>query len=403
MKKVFSFTFLLLLLFLVFQFFINFLKTEHNVMYVLNIDEKMYEITESYKKTSSADYYFFEVNYNGSEFLFEVDNFFNKQKQVIEDINSYVENDLICLSLVYTNGDESNLLCSKEGALYSPYSLIDQYELTSSIVKSSIFAEESEEFITKKFTINKDYLYKNEILLLYNYKHILKYYGEFTESLIFSLYDNYQNTLGVLVDKYYVIPKYTSKPEFSLYLAFDVETGIIREMTPPNVISKQSYVMGVYEDKVYIFDKSNLAQYVIDPYAKTVELIGSIDKNGVVLRNNVLEEVSVYEISKDELIFEKGYDDYKELEYDQIFEFEKYSIYVKENNFYKVYKNYLNKPIFLFSTSNFKEVKAIGDKIYYIVDDTLYRYDENGIYPIVKNEEFKYNYLNIYDVYFVEE
>ena len=43
------------------------------------------------------------------------------------------------------------------------------------------------------------------------------------------------------------------------------------------------------------------------------------------------------------------------------------------------------------------------DGIYYIKEDTLYKYNEYGIVDLIKREEFKYNSKNIFDVYIKED
>ena len=62
----------------------------------------------------------------------------------------------------------------------------------------------------------------------------------------------------------------------------------------------------------------------------------------------------------------------------------------------KFYDNCFSK---MESDTYAKEVKVKNDRIYFIADDYLYRYDEYGITSLVKREEFKYNFNNIYDVY----
>lgn len=402
MKKVFIFTIVFCILFLIFQFLINYLKVEHNISYILDVDGNKYSVLEIYSKHEDIDYYFFEIGYNGTTFLFEKDNTFNKQQEVIKKINKFEEDDLLCMSLKYIDNTESPVLCSIDGMLYSSYSVKDKYDLSSFVKKSEVFASKSEELKAEDAYIYKDFLYPSEKLLIYNYKTVLKFSDGILDRLQFSLYDNYENKLGVLVGKYYVIPKYTSKPDFSLYLAFDLENGSIRELELKENISKQSYVMGVYEKKIYLFDKSNMVQYAIDPYEKKVEVVGNVDKDGVILKNGTLENINVYDLLEEKK-FEYDIKGFDKVDYDNIFVSDKFAIYIKGNTFYKVYKNYSDKPIMLFDINNFMEVRVINDKIYYIIGDTLFRYDENGVYPIVKREEFKYNNLNIYDIYFWEE
>ena len=404
LKKVISISFFFFFFILGFQLFIIYLKTEHEINYMIENNYGLFYINESYEKINEKDYYFFDINFNDVNYLFQSDNYFNKQKEVIKDIEVFNSDNISCIALVYIDDEKSSSpLCSQDGVLSSYYKFkdIDGFgDFLKSIPNfwSNISFDDEKNEISDVY-INSGYIYDDEVFLIYNYKNIIKFDKDFEELLPFSVYDNYKNTIGILVDKYYLIPKMNSNPEYNVYLIFDVENGVIKDIEFSNPISKQLYVNGVYDNKLYLFDKSNLVQYSINPSNGEYLIVGDKNSKGINYQNGVLSEISVYDLSDNVIKFSDDISQYSSIDYDLIFSFESYAIYQKNGKFYKVYKDYLSSPIYLFENSNAKEVKVKSNRIYFIEDNCLYRYDDYGLFNLIKREEFKYNYENIYDVY----
>ena len=404
-KRVISFSLLIVILWFGFQMLINYLKTEHDVVYTLETFEDVYDIKESYRKISGKDYYYFEVDFNNFSFPFMSANYFNKQKGVVKDIKTYSVDDVFCLALIFIGENRSSVpLCSKDGKLYSYQSLKNDYDFTKFL---ETLPEFSSNLLVPSDTVSNyvdlsiytENLYDNETFLIYNYKNMIRVRNNSSDLFSFSTVDNYKNELGTLVGKYYMIPEISSNPEYLRYLAYDVSGQVIKKIELPKSLSKQMYVNGVYDNKLYIFDKSNLTQYSINPYDNRVEIVGTTDRKGFNYQNGEISDISVYDLNSNDVLFSSNSDSYQGIEYDDIFVFHNYAIYVHDGNFYKVYENYLDSPIFLFTSKDAKEIIVNDNKIYYIKDDCLYRFDDYGNVILIRREEFKYNYENIYDVY----
>ena len=205
--------------------------------------------------------------------------------------------------------------------------------------------------------------------------------------------------MGILINNLYVVPKYSKKPEISSYYIIDIIKNKKHEIKLKNKLSTSIYINGVVDDKLYIFDKSNIIQYVIDPKTKKIKKSG--DKTSIKYYDGKWIDYNPYEYVKKELKFNYIEEKKMPFEYKQIYQTSKYYYYYDNyNNFYKVYKNNLKSPIFLFNQSDIKEISIINDKIYFLIEDTLYRYDEYGIKNILKRKEINYNSKNIYSVYF---
>lgn len=406
-KKIITFSLILLFLTLLLEFGINYFKTSHHVEY----DISGYTVEEDYIKKSGKDYYLIKVSKDGKEYIFSAKNKFNKNEKIIKEIISYDTDDISCATIIYTNNSSSTPLCYKDKILHSYISVENEPGMSEYLKQLNKYAEDKitpsdESYVFAYNEIYKNNLYKNEDIIMYNYKNIIKINGERTMTFDFSNKDVFKNEYGTLVGKYYVIPKMRNSIEFSHYLIVDLEKETVEEIDLAKEvsakISSQMYVNGIYNSNLYIFDKSNLVQYEINPDKGEIKVVGNKDKKGIVYKNGQEEEIGVYTLNNEKVKFTENYDAYKEIDYDQIFLTSNGAVYVKDGVFYKVYNNYLKNPIYLFEAKNVQDIKVKEDNIYYINDQFLYRYNDYGNVKILKREQFKYDYTNIYDVYFEE-
>ena len=405
-KKIITFSLLLLFLTLLLEFGINYFKTSHHVEY----DISGYMV-EDYIKKSGKDYYLIKASKDGKEYIFNAQNEFNKNEKIIKEIISYDTDDISCATIIYTNNSSSTPLCYKDKILHSYISVENEPGMSEYLKQLNKYAEDKitssdESYVFAYNEIYKNNLYKNEDIIMYNYKNIIKINGERTMTFDFSNKDVFKNEYGTLVGKYYVIPKMRNNIEFSHYLIVDIEKETVEEIDLAKEvsakISSKMYVNGIYNSNLYIFDKSNLVQYEINPDKGEIKVVGNKDKKGIVYKNGQEEEIGVYTLNNEKVKFTENYDAYKEIDYDQIFLTSNGAVYVKDGVFYKVYNNYLKNPIYLFEAKNVQDIKVKEDNIYYINDQFLYRYNDYGNVRILKREQFKYDYTNIYDVYFEE-
>lgn len=406
-KKIITFSLLLLFLTLLLEFGINYFKTSHHVEY----DISGYMVEEDYIKKSGKDYYLIKASKDGKEYIFNAQNEFNKNEKIIKEIIPYDTDDISCATIIYTNNSSSTPLCYKDKILHSYISVENEPGMSEYLKQLNKYAEDKitssdESYVFAYNEIYKNNLYKNEDIIMYNYKNIIKINGERTMTFDFSNKDVFKNEYGTLVGKYYVIPKMRNSIEFSHYLIVDIEKETVEEIDLAKEvsakISSQMYVNGIYNSNLYIFDKSNLVQYEINPDKGEIKVVGNKDKKGIVYKNGQEEEIGVYTLNNEKVKFTENYDAYKEIDYDQIFLTSNGAVYVKDGVFYKVYNNYLKNPIYLFEAKNVQDIKVKEDNIYYINDQFLYRYNDYGNVKILKREQFKYDYTNIYDVYFEE-
>ena len=405
MKKIINFIIVLAILFLVFQFGITFFKNKHTVEYNLKVNNEEVKIHEEYYKDKESDYYFFRLNIGDDVFVFDVDNSFNKQKKVISDIRLYKKDELVCISPIYIkNNNDAQIFCNVDNQQYSYTSIKDKYNLNE-------FIDTLDNFDASKYESNdntnsslgnswvyKDNMYSNEILIIYEYNDLLKITKPSNERIDFADYDIYNNELGILVDKYYILPTFEDRPEYRGFTIINILNEEKEYLYFDNATSTNLYINGVVDNKLYLFDKSNLVQYEIDPEEKTYRITGN-NSTGAQYYDGEWTTRNIYDFSRQELTFSKKFplkDNYVEA-----FESDKYYYYYNSNNeFYKVYKKDLDNRIYLFKFDDMKEVNVVNNYIYFINNTTLYRYDDTGIKKLLTNKEFQYNYNNIYSAYF---
>lgn len=403
MKKIIKFTLILGIILLVLEFSVNLFKNKHKIDYSLSIDNKTINIHEEYSKEKDSEYYYFKVNIDGREFVFDNDNDFNKQKKVINDIKIYEKDDLMCISPVYIKLNKEPLItCNLDNKQYSYNSIKDQYDLSEFVSTIDNFNKDKYISSQKITTVNGNNVYSdnfkdNEIILLYEYNHLVKLTNKSNSTIKFAQYDIYNNELGILVDKYYVLPKYENLPEYKGLMVIDIIKEKTKEISIPSKLSTNIYINGIVDNKLYFFDKSNLIQYQIDPKKAKYEVV-SDKKNNAKYYDGKWTNKNIYEFFNNNIKFTVQYpiaDNYKEA-----FESSRYYYYYNsDNEFYKVYKKDLSKKVYLFKFDDIKEVRVINDNIYFIHNDLLYRYDLYGLKELVSNNEFNYNYQNIYSAY----
>ena len=334
-KKIITFSLLLLFLTLLLEFSINYFKTSHHVEY--DISGSMVE--EDYIKKSGKDYYLIKASKDGKEYIFNAQNEFNKNEKIIKEIISYDTDDISCATIIYTNNSSSTPLCYKDKILHSYISVENEPGMSEYLKQLNKYAEDKitssdESYVFAYNEIYKNNLYKNEDIIMYNYKNIIKINGERTMTFDFSNKDVFKNEYGTLVGKYYVIPKMRNSIEFSHYLIVDLEKETVEEIDLAREvsanISSQMYVNGIYNSNLYIFDKSNLVQYEINPGKGEIKVVGNKDKKGIVYKNGQEEEIGVYTLNNEKVTFTENYDAYKEIDYDQIFLTSNGAVYVKD-------------------------------------------------------------------------
>ena len=409
MKKVLPVLVILFILALFIQMFTVFFITSHSVKYSIKKD-KEFEISE--KLTNKVNYDFIvkseDVTYN---FFYKHN--FNKQERVIKDIKVYSEDKLYCIVPVFKRGLFDNIYCSDGKDAYS-YSYLKNSNNSSfnNIVKKieedGYYKDSYNESNDIKKEFNNNYFIGN---VPDNYKIIMwNYTGldifdnkELDRKQLFDDRDLYDNDYSTLVGRYYVVLEKNSTSEILFYNIEKYGKGTI---PCDDTLSGEYNILGVYKNKLYLVDLDNYVEYTIDPYIEKVEKIGDSETGYKGFSKNKLIDVSTSD-------FKSNIDSYKLIKkiddasitskYGEcsIYEVGNYYYYKTANNtFYRANKKYKNAGVALFKVDNISDWKIVNKNILVISDNILYLYnDDYGLKKLILNNEFRYRYKNMFDLW----
>ena len=405
MKKVFSLVLLIIVVILSIEFIITKLTKTYTNNYKLYVDKEEFDITEKYLK-DNGDTYDIEIKNGNHSFYYAIDNNFNKQKKIINKIEFFKNNDDLCIYPVLKNKEPSYIMCSSNGNLYSSYTYGDQGYINNVIntlqEKGYKFDKVGNEK-TNKFgttTVYPENIRNNDYITLWQYKGIYVISNKTQRSVVVLPFDKYENKLGYLVDKYYIIPDYTNSNvlEFSSVKVINILTLKQFTINLKYILSSSTYINGVVDGKLYYTDPSNLLQISVDPKSEKVELVGDVDKGGK-LYNGKWENANIYDFTNSEIQFKNTIsidNEYKDIKESA----SSYYYYTNDGSIYQALKNHTDKPILIYRASGINNLNVINNDIYYIVNDTLYNFNIiNGINKLISDNDLIYNNYNRISVY----
>lgn len=404
MKKIISLVILLFGVLMIYQFTVIHFKTSHALNYAIKVsDDVAFDISEEFRDNK----YYLDIKYDNFQFIYKTDNSFNKSKNIVESIEYLINNNMVCIYPVYKNGVSSTIKCSDTSDIYSYDAVSDNnaaVNFRSSLIDKGYTALENKN-VSLTSVDNLDVYYDNidEYITVWNYQGFYTFHDKtyFNQNIL--SFDRYENTLTSIVDKYYISPIYIDNKLFEIsgFYIFNLETNKKTTISLTTNLSNQTYINGIVNNKLYIFDKNNRIQLEINPKSNTSRIVGSIDLN-CQYYNVGFETRNIYDFINNKITF--NYEDYSNINsiynYDNIYSNDaSYFIYTG-NTMYQVFKDNLNIKIKLFTLDDIKEVKVIDDNIYFIKKDTLYKYNDiDGISPLIVDSELQYNYSNIIGIY----
>jgi len=411
MKRVFSFIIVLAFLFFIYQFVVMLFISHHEVVYNIVKDDKNFEIVEIYEKEKDYENYVFKIKEDTNTFYFHNSSKLNKKDKIISNVEYFEKDELYCIYPVIENKSmNSEIVCLKNNKLltYSALKSMSDYRVDEFVIILKNKNYENLSWINNDTLtpyhdkqIYKDNLIDNETIILFNYDSIDYYTKEKIDTINLFRNDRYENDLGVLVNNYYVIPNYDQRHEFNSIYIINLKDKSKKEFVFSEEISFDSYINGVVDNDIYLFDKDNKVQYKINPKDETIEIVGSIDVLCKYYNGDKFIEMSVGEFVNKKQIFKEKIDTKILEKYEGYNIYQKGNIYylTKGNEVYILYKNYLSNPVLLFK-DDINNITFKDENIYYIKDNLIKRYNPSfGLKNLIIYNELKYNHQNIYDVY----
>ncbi len=361
------FLLLIIAIILIILFILSFFD---NKSYSLEYSLDEYNISENYDDKEKL--YYYEITYQKIKYNFINKISYIKDKKLIKDINKYEDEDYLCLT-ISSPYLETKPLCSLNQNLIS-YNLIPsdfQQEI-------NIFYSDSEEKNIKYD--NYDIFNNSNKILIWSYRGFNYLNNDNVEFIKLFENDVYDIPLATKINNYLVIPDYAQEYNFNKLFIINLDNLEVDTWNIEYDISYDSYILGINDQSIYLVDRKNGLEYELVPYKKRMRILASGDKKGVIYSKGNEESINLNKL----------------ISSNQSFTYAQNYNYIIDNN--QLYL-YYNDPTLKIKVSDNQIKKIIhihNDEVYYLVDDTLYKYSfKYGEQKILSYSELSFNYQNL--------
>ena len=410
MKKLFMMLVVLFLLYLGLQLLFFWSSKEQNNTYQIEVNNMVFDIVEKADFTS-IDNYSYNISIEDLVFDFQIFYDYNKMPKVLNDIKYFNNDKNTCILPIFEKDlILTDVIClDNDKLVYYQNIKGDNKELDDYVL--NLVEYDQSQFIQSKTTskianidVYKDNLIKDHYIGITNYRGLYDISDNFDSDVHnIRLYeeDIYEQKLGIFVDSYYISVDYNKDYEFNEFNIFDLVSLDTSTIVSDNAISFDSYIQGVVDGKVYLYDKDNKIQYEINVYEKSVVKYSSDDIN--YYNNGKWTTMSVSQ-ANDEVKFINEDVTYKNNKYERIDQYQGYYyVYEKNGNKYDVYKMNVDNEdnlLYLFSTDMIDKVVYVDGYVYYINGDKVEVYHNSfGTKTLIKYRELEFNKNHLFNVY----
>lgn len=394
MKKVGKLLIVGIIIITILQLLLFILKKEHKITYEITKNKTKFNITEIFKN----NYYTFEISTKEKIFVFDVPNNTHKQKKIIKNIIHDKEANEMCIYPIIEK-NTSEIICANETKSYSAsLAKMNLTDLKNKINKQTTKIKNVSNKSKKEGSIEVYYknIEEDEIYYIWNYSGFYQITNKKTNIKKLIKNDHYYNALGVQVDNLYLFFSYEDKHDYNRFFIIDLETFKEKEIKLKEEMSKDSYIQGIINKKIYLFDPDNLKQYEIDLEDESYKIIGNKKKNALDYQNGTFKKRNIYDFKNEIHRFDLTYplnDEYKD-KVKEMFAINNKIYYLMENGEVLVYYKINKKTVSITKNNNISTLVIANEKFCYLENDMLYCEKNGEKYPIVHYEEFIFNPLS---------
>lgn len=420
MKKIMILISILIVIYIALIIGYRFYGPGHNYQYVLNTGQNEFQIDETFINDKTNSNYYFQIGIKDTKFYYRSFETFRNQSKVIQDIYYYESDKYQCILPVFLNDKViSDILChTANGYSYFYYSLkgMDK-DLDAFAASLSEYGYHVDNWFDTTNSFDKDgikvytgNILSNHHIAMTDYKGILLTSHKEKSIYHISLFENdvYQKKLSTIIGNKYVVANYNEKFRFHDFYIIDITTGTKTTFASQQELSFDSYVQGVYENSMYIFDRSSKKQYEVNIKDKEVREVGN-ETNGVKIYNGTeWQQISTVTAAKENIYFTVSPEESTDSRFVKVQkygneEYGYYFYYKQVDNKFLVYRsdiNNLEQLTYLFTTTNMDNIVFYNDFIYYTDEEYIKKYsDKYGIQNIIQYSELKFNDHLIFGVY----
>lgn len=402
LRRFLFFLIVVLLIYFLIVLCVHFMSKGYTNTYIID----KYEVTEIYTKDEQHEHnnYYVEIEANNIWYNFQFYREFKDNNKIVKDILFY-DGDYKCLLPILSDDVHVDFQCYKDKEYYNYQDIkgkdskLDKYisKLSKEKYNEEMFKDNKKDSSKYgKITYYKNNLPDGYILSFTDLKGVVSLNNKKIVSNEIFDNDSYSRELSAFYDYYYVSADYNAKQNFSEVYVLNMLTGKKKILKTPDYISFDSYIQGVVDGCVYLYDINNEKQYKINIKESLVTEVGNAKKE-IRYYNNGWTTISSIRANNKVLfkIKETKTTDYYYLIKDGE-ELSGFYYYFYENeNGYSLYRvNVQDKSIrkYLFDVKNINDVVFYEDYIFFKDDNAIKTYsDYTGIKTIVVYNELEYN------------
>ncbi len=318
-----------------------------------------FKVVEKYDKNTS--YYTFLVTDKNTQYPFQIKSKYNHQHELITNIKTLDKDGITCLKV---ESDKLKLapLCS-DGTDMLSYNLVND----NSLYKYPNIKDKSTEY--KKTTIHN---LNNHEFLIYNYRGFDLLNTDFKTINLFKN-DVYNLDLYYENSDILIVPNYNDNYYFKKLFVIDKLTGKVKEIMSEEDIAFNSEFLGEFKNKIYLLDKKEKKEYVINLKKETIT-----ETDYQVVKDNKLVKVTYQSIINQKLNF---------VENNEIIQYS-----IEDENLYKT----INDTKIKISANVSKIIRNSNEIVYYLKNENLYSYNDlEGEVLLLSNFEWNFNNTNM--------
>ena len=384
-------------LFLILTIFLVKSCTKNNISYKITNDNITFSIEE---KNLDGNYY---IEIKSKKHVYPIRVSGVNGKKIINNIYYYKDTKYECILPIIKTKVIFDMMCFKDDILYNYYDIkgIDSaLDSFVSKIKSYNFLQFSDNLDLVKNVSDTVFYTSNDIdkdVYITSYKGLTN----INKSIQIFENDVYNNILGTFLNDYYVVPDYNNTYEFEYIYVINLKNHKISKLKSKDSISFDSYIQGIVDNKIYLYDRNNEKQYEIDIARNHVHRVSS-GNDIMFYKNGKWKNISIASANKgkyfelmDSSVAFKGF--YKSIKYGNYYYL--FKQYGDEYELYRVDENNISVKKYLMRVPNLN-VYFKDDYLYYVNGDILYYYsDITGNRAILKNNELNFNKTIKYYIY----
>ena len=396
MKYLFKTLLTLIIIFFSIKFLFFLFDDGHQIGY----NVKNFHVKETLQTKENNNYYF-ELTNDKLKINFQINKNYKKAEKIITKIYHKKIDSYQCVLPVFKgNTILTDVMCLNKNTITYAHDINNkqvQKYVKNLKQKNYDINNYNDQAKAKKLsnsqTIYEDNLLENHYIAMETYKGLNLFNNTIGSVKIFDE-DVYKKPLSVFTGKYYLVADYKEKYSFKNFTLINIINGNKTNIRSYDDISFDSYIQGVVDDDIYLFDKDAQTQYKISIKYESVEKVA--DKNNLKYYNGKWMTMSLSDALNNKK-FNNNYSD-KIKGYDKVDKIGDktgyYYLYKKQNNKYQVFKADIQNPklkTYLFETTSLDSIIYLDDVIYYLNGNCFYYYTNNGSRKILSNSELEFN------------